>query len=84
MIKKVRSDDASFIKCRQGSTIPSGMYRWTRNDTTVTQLDSGIDPDSIDKNTLVITSMSKALVGRYECYLNNERQNTVTNVQIVG
>ena len=83
MVKKVRSERSAFVTCLQNSDA-SGSYRWTRNGINITAQFSGISSETIHQNILSITSMSQALVGTYRCYRNNELQDTIIEVKIVG
>ena len=64
----------------------SGRYSWTKDNepiTAVTAQTSGIAKDTIHSNNLEIISMTRQLVGIYQCILNDNVQNTF-DVKIVG
>lgn len=75
----MRSGEGRSLMC---NSMP-GTYQWRNNDSVIGSDISGINSDSVFTNTLIITSMSKLLVGRYTCRLNDEVLNTF-DIRIVG
>ena len=84
VVKKLRSGDTSIISCQ--SSVMSGRYSWTKDNvpiTAVTAQTSGIAKNTIHTNDLEIISMTRQLVGKYQCILDDNVQNTF-DVKIVG
>lgn len=82
IVRRVLYEARSNLRCTENNE--GGGYTWTLNDTSVAGHLGGIDSQTINDNTLLITSMSPVLVGIYKCSRGNSGTLNTYNVLIIG
>ena len=70
VVKKVRFGAALILSCPSHSSMTSGTYNWTKDNTPITAQTRGIAFDTIHTSNLTIISMTQQLEGIYHCLLN--------------